>query len=115
MDSSYKKIDCFDEVDVKLLLEGFYSPHIAHSVYQESTINLMETFYKAFRTGVVNGRTVINFCFAPIIVPLLVMKDFVQDIAVPLSNDSSLKELKTGRIKTQMPLTGLFPFNSSER
>ncbi|XP_066429048.1 nicotinamide N-methyltransferase-like [Eleutherodactylus coqui] len=94
MDSGFRYIYNFDENDTKILLKGFYSPNCPYTCYKESTINVMISIYKAFDTGIVNGRSVCDFSFGPIIGPLISINDFVEEITFLQSSDASLKELE---------------------
>ncbi|XP_066430873.1 nicotinamide N-methyltransferase-like [Eleutherodactylus coqui] len=50
-------------------------------------------------TGMVTGRTVIDFCKAPIISHLLAMKDFVQEITILDMNSPGVKEIEKWKNK----------------
>ncbi|CAN2391678.1 hypothetical protein PRIEUP_LOCUS1718, partial [Pristimantis euphronides] len=99
MNSTFKKTDSFDEANGKTLLEAFYSSRVPHAVYQETAVNVMEAFYKAFSTGKVTGNIVIDLRLGPIIVHLLAIKDFVQEITLLVLNDAILKDLEKWKNK----------------
>ncbi|XP_066430647.1 nicotinamide N-methyltransferase-like [Eleutherodactylus coqui] len=99
MDSSCKKNYCTHEVDAKKLFETYFSDHAPYSVIKESTINMLGAFYKAFSTGMVTGRTAIDFSAGHSFHHLFAMCDFVQEITVLKLNDGSLKELEKWKNK----------------
>ncbi|XP_066429047.1 nicotinamide N-methyltransferase-like [Eleutherodactylus coqui] len=100
MDSSCKNICYIDEIITRKMLEGFFSSHTPDSFFKESTRNPMQAIYKTFLTGKVTGKSVNGFCIAPIIVPILAMNDFVQEITLLQSNDAGVKELENWKNKT---------------
>ncbi|XP_066429046.1 nicotinamide N-methyltransferase-like [Eleutherodactylus coqui] len=98
MDSSCKKIYCSHELDAKNLFDTFLSAHVPYSFAKEITLNVVNSFSKAFSTGMVTGRTAIDCSAGPIFYHLLPMSD-VQEITVLKLNDASLKEIKKWRNK----------------
>ncbi|XP_066429050.1 nicotinamide N-methyltransferase-like [Eleutherodactylus coqui] len=94
MDSSCKKFFGVHDADAKTHYEFCFSRHVPYSLFKESTINMMQEIHKAFSTGVVSGKTVLDFCIAPTISHLLVMKDYIEDIIILEVNDSSMKEFE---------------------
>ncbi|XP_066429049.1 nicotinamide N-methyltransferase-like [Eleutherodactylus coqui] len=94
MDSSCKKFFGVHDIDAKTHYELFLSRHVPYSLFKESTINMMQEIHKAFSTGVVCGKTVLDFCPAPTISHLLAMNAFIEDIRILELNDSSMKEFE---------------------
>ncbi|XP_066429044.1 nicotinamide N-methyltransferase-like isoform X2 [Eleutherodactylus coqui] len=101
MDSSCKKMYGVNELDAKTKYTQYFSPYTPYAIIKESTINPMQVIYKAFSTGMVTGRTVIDFCKSPIITHLLAMKDFVHEIKSLHMCNAGVKEIEKWKNKDQ--------------
>ncbi|CAN2391331.1 hypothetical protein PRIEUP_LOCUS1370 [Pristimantis euphronides] len=99
MDTSCKKMYGLDEFDTRTLLETYFSLHSPYSIVKETTLNMIQLLYKAFTTGLINGRTLIDLSLGPIIAHLLAIKDFVQEITILEVNEAGLKELEDWKNK----------------
>ncbi|XP_066430701.1 nicotinamide N-methyltransferase-like [Eleutherodactylus coqui] len=93
MSSSCKKIYGVDVVDHQNLIKQFFSPHVPYTFYVETSMNRMLSIYKAFSTGMVTGKTLTDFCCAPLLFRVLLIKDFVKDITLVQTNDDGVQEI----------------------
>lgn len=82
------------EVNARMLLQDYFSQHVPYSIFKESTINMMRCFYKVFSSGMVNGKTLIDISLGPIIVHLLAICEFFEEISILKFNDDSIRELE---------------------
>ncbi|XP_069832246.1 nicotinamide N-methyltransferase-like [Dendropsophus ebraccatus] len=87
------------EVDAKKYLQDYYSQHVPYSVFKESTINMMRCFYNALNSGLVSGKTLIDISFGSIIVNLLSICEFFQEISIVKFYDADIRELELWRNK----------------
>ncbi|KAM4051653.1 nicotinamide N-methyltransferase-like [Anomaloglossus baeobatrachus] len=87
------------EINTKMLLEEYFSQHVPYSTFKESTINMQRCFYKAFSSGLVCGKTLIDFSIGPIIMHLISVCEFFEEISILKVNDVTIKELELWRNK----------------
>ncbi|XP_069832248.1 nicotinamide N-methyltransferase-like [Dendropsophus ebraccatus] len=85
------------KVDTKRFLQDYFSQHVPYSVFKESTINMMRCFYNAVKSGLVSGKTLIDIGLGPIIVHLLSIYEFFEQISIVKFNDSDIRELELWR------------------
>ncbi|XP_066429051.1 nicotinamide N-methyltransferase-like [Eleutherodactylus coqui] len=88
------KIFGIDVVDNQNLMKEFFSSHCPYTFFVESTMNRIRSFFKVFSTGLVTGKTLIDFCCAPILLHLFPIKDFVKDITLVQMNDDGVQEIE---------------------
>ncbi|XP_073513900.1 nicotinamide N-methyltransferase-like [Phyllobates terribilis] len=82
-----------------MYLEEYFSQHVPYSTYKESTINMQRCFYKAFTSGLVSGKTLIDFSIGPIIMHLISVCEFFEEISMIKVNDASIKEIELWKNK----------------
>ncbi|KAM3936566.1 indolethylamine N-methyltransferase-like [Leptodactylus fuscus] len=87
------------EVNARRFLQDYFSQHVPYSIFKETTINLMRCCYKVFSSGLVCGNTLTDISLGPIIVHLLSVCEFFEEISVLEFNDTSIKELELWKNK----------------
>ncbi|XP_069601067.1 nicotinamide N-methyltransferase-like [Ranitomeya imitator] len=87
------------EINPKMYLEEYFSQHVPFSTFKESTINMQRCFYKAFKSGLVSGKTLIDFSQGPIIMHLISVCDFFEEISILKVNDATIKEFELWKNK----------------
>ncbi|KAM4053435.1 nicotinamide N-methyltransferase-like [Anomaloglossus baeobatrachus] len=87
------------EANVKMLLQEYFYQNAPYSFYKESTMNMLRCFYKVFSSGLISGKTLIDISLGPIIVHLLSVCEFVEEISILKCNDASITELELWRNK----------------
>ncbi|XP_075704848.1 indolethylamine N-methyltransferase-like [Rhinoderma darwinii] len=87
------------EVNTKKLLQDYFSHHTPYSIFKESTFNLLRCCHKVFSSGLVSGKTLIDISLFPIIVHLLSVCEFFEEISILELNDASIKDLELWRNK----------------
>ncbi|XP_069601923.1 nicotinamide N-methyltransferase-like [Ranitomeya imitator] len=87
------------EINPKMLLEEYYSQHVPFSIFKESTINMKRCFYKAFSFSLVSGKTLIDISLGPIIMHLISVCEFVEEISMLKLNNASVTELELWKNK----------------
>ncbi|XP_069832450.1 indolethylamine N-methyltransferase-like [Dendropsophus ebraccatus] len=87
------------EVNARILLLDYYSQHVPYSIFKETTMNMMKCFYKVFNSGLISGETLIDISVGPIIVHLLSLSEFFEEISILEVSDSSIRELELWRSK----------------
>ncbi|XP_077136388.1 nicotinamide N-methyltransferase-like [Ranitomeya variabilis] len=87
------------EINPKVFLEEYFSQHVPFSMFKESTINMQRCFYKAFKSGLVSGKTLIDFSVGPIIMHLISVCEFFEEISILKVNDATIKEFELWKNK----------------
>ncbi|XP_075202747.1 nicotinamide N-methyltransferase-like [Anomaloglossus baeobatrachus] len=87
------------EINTKMYLEEYFSKHVPYSTFKESTINMQRCFYKAFKSGLVCGKTLIDISIGPIIMHLISVCEFLEEISIYKFNEVTIKELELWRNK----------------
>ncbi|XP_075044352.1 nicotinamide N-methyltransferase-like [Mixophyes fleayi] len=94
MDSTLKKHYHVDGFNPNTLMDAYFSPKSEDYLLQESTITLMALLHKAFTSGYVTGKTLIDISPGPIIYQLLPVCEFLEEITILEFNDLCIKELE---------------------
>ncbi|CAJ0922007.1 unnamed protein product [Ranitomeya imitator] len=87
------------EINPKVFLEEYFSQHVPFSMLKESTINMQRCFYKAFKSGLVSGKTLIDISLGPTIMHLISVCEFLDEISILKVNDASIKGLEMWKNK----------------
>ncbi|XP_040275221.1 indolethylamine N-methyltransferase-like [Bufo bufo] len=87
------------EVNAKRFLHEYFSQNVPYSIFKESTIDMMKCFYKAFSSGLLSGKTLTDVSLGPIIVHLVSVCEFVEEISILEVNDASIRELELWKDK----------------
>ncbi|KAM4051654.1 nicotinamide N-methyltransferase-like [Anomaloglossus baeobatrachus] len=87
------------EINPKMYLEEYFSQHVPFSTFKDTTINMQRCFYKAFSSDLVCGKTLIDFSLGPIIMHLISVCEFFEEISILKVNDVAIKELQLWRNK----------------
>ncbi|XP_077135611.1 nicotinamide N-methyltransferase-like isoform X2 [Ranitomeya variabilis] len=88
-----------EAINPKMLLEEYFCQHVQFSTFKESTINMQRCFYKAFSSGLVSGKTLIDISLGPIIMHLISVCEFLEEISMLKLNDASITELELWKNK----------------
>ncbi|XP_063813286.1 nicotinamide N-methyltransferase-like [Pseudophryne corroboree] len=94
MDPSSPKKYHMHEFNPLALLDAYFSPKADAHLFQESTTNIMQVLHKAFTSGYVTGKTLIDISPGPIIFQLLAICEFLEEITVLEFHDFCIKELE---------------------
>ncbi|XP_075056091.1 nicotinamide N-methyltransferase-like [Mixophyes fleayi] len=94
MDSRLIKHYHVDEFNHNTLLDAYFSPKTPDCLFQDSTKSLMTFLHKAFTSGYVTGKTLIDISCGPIIFHLLPICEFLEEITFLELNDFCIKELE---------------------
>ncbi|XP_077135634.1 indolethylamine N-methyltransferase-like [Ranitomeya variabilis] len=86
-------------INRKMYLEEYFSQSVPFSTFKESTINMQRCFYKAFSSGLVSGKTLIDISLGPIIMHLISVCEFLQEILMLKLNNASIMELELWKNK----------------
>ncbi|XP_069601069.1 indolethylamine N-methyltransferase-like isoform X2 [Ranitomeya imitator] len=87
------------EADVRIMLQDYFSQYVPYSVFKESTMNMLRCFYQVFSSGLVSGKTLIDISLGPIIIQLLSVCEFFEEISILKCGDASIKELELWKNK----------------
>ncbi|XP_063813304.1 nicotinamide N-methyltransferase-like [Pseudophryne corroboree] len=94
MDPSGKKHYHKHGYDPHKVMATYFSRDTKRCFFQESTINIMTALHKAFSSGIVKGKSLVDISFGPMIFQLFAICEFLEEITVLEFNDLCIKELE---------------------
>ncbi|XP_075044393.1 nicotinamide N-methyltransferase-like [Mixophyes fleayi] len=99
MDSRMIKYYHVDGFNPTTLLDAYFSPKTTDCFFQESTKSLMSFLHKAFASGFIKGKTLIDISLGPTIFQLLPVYEFFEKITILEFHDFCIKELEKWKNK----------------
>ncbi|XP_040191409.1 nicotinamide N-methyltransferase-like [Rana temporaria] len=94
MKSTTKKLYSDHLLDPKTLLETYFSPRTPNLLFYASSEFIMTALHKAFKSGLVKGKHLIDVSLGPTIHHLAAICEFLEEITVLEMNDACVKELE---------------------